>query len=103
MESRFNRVMAVPNECTMKARVISAERSRHISNKWQLEIEILDSTSVFGPNFAKKGQVARAFTFCDPGIFAGKDACVTTRAEFIGDENGGQFQLIAMQRQECSP
>ncbi len=102
MDSRFNRVMAVPNECTMKARILSVERSSQISNKWHMQIEITESTSVFGPNFAKRGQVARAFTFCDPAIFSGEDACVSCRAEFLGDEHGGQFQLIAMQRLHCS-
>jgi hypothetical protein len=92
MRPEFRGVPAAPNQCQIKARVLQVEQSTEFADKWYLDLEILESTSVSGPNFARVGQRARGFTFdLAPEVSPG--SVITALAEFLGDERGGQFQL----------
>lgn len=93
MTSPFRGVMAAPNQCEIKAKVLRMEQSSKFPDKWQLELEILESRDVSGPNFARVGTQVRGFAFfASPPPFVPQDI-ITARAEFLGDEHGGQFQL----------
>ena len=88
-------MLAAPNQCHIKARVHSVERSAHFPDKVELEIEILESREVSGPNFARVGERARAFTF-DPPAAVAEGAVIECAAEFLGDPRGGRFQLTGI-------
>ncbi len=56
-EPRMNKlppegVMAAPNRCSIKAKVLEFKRSPQYKDKWHLSLEILESTAIEGPNFA---------------------------------------------------
>ncbi len=85
-------MLAAPNRCRIKARVNSLQRPAHFPDKVELEIEILETREVSGPNFARAGQTAQAFTF-DPPATVTEGAIIECTAEFLGDPRGGRFQL----------
>lgn len=89
-------VMAAPNRCEIKARVLQVRQSARFPDKWHFELEFLESRQVSGPNFARVGEQAQGFSF---GSFAGLSpgAIITAEAEFLGDERGGQFQLYEVE------
>jgi hypothetical protein len=85
-------VPAAPNRSEIKARVLRVEQSSTFPDKWYVDLEILESKSLSGPNFARVGEKAKGFTFgstfdVSPG------SVITAEAEFVGDARGGQFQL----------
>ena len=92
MMPEFRGVMAAPNQCQIKARVLNVEQSAEFADKWYLQLEILESKDVSGPNFARVGQRTKGFTF-DLRSEVAPGSIITARAEFLGDERGGQFQL----------
>lgn len=92
MAPEFRGVMAAPNRSEVKAKVLQVERSSKFPDKWYLDLEILESKGLSGPNFARVGERVKGFTFgatCDvsPG------SIIAVQAEFLGDARGGQFQL----------
>lgn len=85
-------IMAAPNQCEIKARVIRLKRSPHYSDKWLLDIEILESKQLVGPNFARIGQTFNGFTLdsvseISPGFI------IQAKAEYLGGARKSQFQL----------
>lgn len=87
--------MAAPNQCEILARVLHIEPSPTFPDKSYLELEILESKNVAGPNFARAGDRVTAFTFqIDAGISEGK--VISALAEYLGDVRGGQFQLTRL-------
>ncbi|MDQ1276495.1 MAG: hypothetical protein QG610_2073 [Euryarchaeota archaeon] len=92
MVPEFSGVMAAPNQSEIKAKVLGKKQSPDFEDKFLLELEILDSKSLSGPNFAHIGENVKGFTFeSKPELLAGK--IITARAEFFGDERGGKFRL----------
>ena len=92
MVPEFRGVMAAPNQSEIKAKVLAIKQSPDFEDKFLLELEILDSKSISGPNFAHIGEKVKGFGFeLKPDLLAGK--IITARAEFVGDERGGKFRL----------
>jgi hypothetical protein len=99
MVPKFNSIMAAPNQSEIKARVLAIEQSPDFKDKLLLELEILDSKSLSGPNFAHIGEKVKGFTFeLKPKLQEGR--IITARAEFLGDERGGKFQLTQIKLSE---
>lgn len=89
-------VTAAPNQSEIRAKVLQVEQSPAFSDKWYLDLEILASKSISGPDFAREGQQARGFTFESVSeISAG--SIITAQAEYLGDARGGQFQLTEIE------
>ena len=95
-------VMAAPNRCNITAKIIQIQPSAKHPDKWELEIEILTSESLEGPNFATVGQKSRAFTF-ETSVALKVGNVVTAQAEFIGSRGQGVFQLTQLALSETSP
>jgi hypothetical protein len=62
-------VMAAPNRARIQARVLRAEQSTQDPEKWQLELEILASQTVSGPNFARVGENVQGLRLGQPGRY----------------------------------
>ncbi len=92
MAAEFRGVMAAPNRCEIKARVLRLEQSDQFPDKWYLELEFVESKDLSGPNFARVGQRAKGFTLELPSNIS-QGSIIAAQAEFLGDERGGQFQL----------
>jgi hypothetical protein len=92
MQQRVQGVMAAPNRAKIKARVLRVEQSPQYSDKWHLELEILASQNVSGPNFARIGEKVQGFAF-GPAWEAPPPAIIEAEVEYIGGPQGGQFQL----------
>jgi hypothetical protein len=85
-------VMAAPNRSEIKAKVLQKEQSQAFRDKWYLELQILESKDLHGPNFARAGERVKGFTFGDREDIP-QGSIITAQAEFLGDARGGQFQL----------
>jgi hypothetical protein len=85
-------VTAAPNRCRLTARVADLRRSEVFPDKSELEIYILESEAITGPNFARPGERKEAFTLVPVGDLAPGNT-IRAEAEFLGDERGGKFQL----------
>jgi hypothetical protein len=85
-------VPAAPNRSEITAVVVQLEQSPAFADKWLLQLEIRSSRSLEGPNFARVGAVADAFTV-EPvaGLIPGTQ--LKAQAEYLGDARGGTFQL----------
>jgi len=95
-------VMAAPNRCHITAKVIQIRPSANYPDKRELEIEILASEPLEGPNFAMVGQKSAAFTFeYSDALMVGN--VVTAQAEFIGGRGQGVFQLTQLALSKASP
>jgi hypothetical protein len=95
-------VMAAPNRCHITAKIIQIRPSAEYPDKKELEIEILATEPLEGPNFAKAGQKSHAFTFEDSdALMVGN--VVTAKAEFIGGRGQGVFQLTQLVTSKASP
>ena len=92
MNPNVQGVMAAPNRSRIKAKVLSVEQSAKYPDKWHLEFEVLESSDVSGPNFARVGQKAEGFSF-SPAWDAPPQTIIEADAEYIGGAQGGQFQL----------
>lgn len=88
-------VIAAPNRCSIRAKVLDLRQSSKYSDKWHFSLIILASSPIEGPNFARIGNQVAAFTFeAFPKIFQG-DA-IEAEAEYIGGAKVGQFQLFSI-------
>jgi hypothetical protein len=95
-------VMAAPNRCHITAKIMQIRPSAKYPDKRELEIEILASEPLEGPNFAKVGQKCHAFTFEASDALKVGDV-VTAQAEFIGGRGQGVFQLTRLALSKASP
>ena len=85
-------VPAAPNRSGITARVLGVEQSSTFPDKWYADLEILESKSLEGPNFARVGEQARGFTFgSDADVAPG--SVISAEAEYLGDAGGGEFRL----------
>lgn len=85
-------MMAAPNRSRITARVLAVKQSPDWPDKWLLDIEILASEGVEGPNFATPGRRGPAFVIgekCDVPVMS----TIQAFGEYIGDGHGGQWQL----------
>jgi hypothetical protein len=89
--------MAAPNKVWFKARVIGLEKDSQFSD---IDVEILNSESIEGPNFAREGERAKAFVFdVTPGFLPQKAETgntIVVEAEYVGDGMHGTFRIIRM-------
>jgi hypothetical protein len=85
-------MLAAPNQARIKARVLDVEQSTSFPDKWHCRLEVLESNSVSGPNFARVGEQVEGFTF-GPTWDVPPQAVVEADVEYIGDARGGQFKL----------
>ena len=85
-------VPVAPNRCEIKAKVLSKQQHASFPDKWLYEIEILESTDKQGPNFARSGQVAQAFSF-EASEQISTECLIVAEAEYTGGPTRGQFQL----------
>jgi len=85
-------VPAAPNQTEIRAIVRNVQQSPDFADRWHLEIEILEATPIHGPQFARVGETAKAFTFGSVSPVQTGDEIIAL-AEYIGDARGGQFQL----------
>ncbi len=94
-------VMAAPNKVKLKAKVISLKQDPHFSDKWHIDVEILSSESIEGPNFARQGERAKAFAFdVTPGFLpqnAEPGNTIVIEAEYVGDAARGSFRIGRME------
>jgi len=82
--------MAAPNQSEIKAKVLAIMQSPDFEDKFLLELEILDSKSLSGPNFAHIGEKVKGFAFeLKPELLDGK--IIAARAEFFGVRACGKF------------
>lgn len=86
-------VPAAPNRSHVKAKVVSKKQSDRFPDKWLLEIEIVDSRSIEGPNFARAGQHTEAFSFDAKIVGVSVGSVISAEAEYLGGPTQGQFQL----------
>lgn len=92
MTSESQGVMAAPNQSEIKAKVLQIDQSSQFPDKWYLELEILATKTVSGPNFAQVEHRVKAFTISlNPNLYPGN--IITAQAEFVGDARGGVFRL----------
>jgi len=85
-------VIAAPNRSRIKAKVLHVEQSSTYPDKWLLELEVIKSQDVSGPNSARVGKYVEGFSF-GPAWDAPPQAIIEAEAEYIGGTQGGQFQL----------
>ncbi|QTF90928.1 hypothetical protein [Halomonas sp. BM-2019] len=87
-------VMAPPNRCDIKGRLVSVKPSDHFPNKQELTFELLDSHSREGPDLAhgRIGTTVEGFTF-DTTADLHRDLLFLAEAEYIGGPRQGLFQL----------
>lgn len=88
--------MAAPNKARITARILRAEQSAQYPDKWILELEILVSEGLSGPNFAKAGEKVDGFTFC-PSWDLPLPATVEAEVEYLGGARKGLFHLTDVQ------
>lgn len=92
MTSQLQGMMAAPNQSEIKAKVLNIQQSHQFSDKWYLELEILESKNITGGTFAQIGDKVKAFTIASSPHFAANNI-ITAQAEFVGDTDGGFFKL----------
>ncbi len=88
-------VPAAPNRCSIRAEVVNIRPDIHFPDKWILDIMVLESRHISGPNFAHPGDRSEAFAFGEMPVASAGDV-ITAEAEFVGDERGGKFRLSRM-------
>lgn len=99
MPSNIPGVMAAPNNARIKAVISRVEQSAQYPDKWLLEIEIVESQSISGPNFARPGKKAEGFTFRDAWDLP-MPVTVEADAEYIGGPQKGVFQLTNLRQSQ---
>jgi hypothetical protein len=88
-------VPAAPNQSAITAEVLSVHPSPTFSDKWELDLKLIESRTVSGPNFGRPGERVRAFAFgTTPHLVPGMT--INADAEFVGDEHGGTFRLTRL-------
>lgn len=88
-------VPAAPNRSDITARVLSLTQSPTFADKWQLELEVINSETRFGGDFAQAGKTISAFTFEEVTDLK-EGSVLKAQAEFVGDARGGQFQITRL-------
>ena len=95
--SNLHRTLAAPNRCELKAKLLVRKQDSRFSDKWNMELEILDIKNISGPNFAHVGDMVKGFAFDSTPNFVAQrldsGSIIMAEAEFLGDERGGIFQL----------
>lgn len=92
MQPEISAMLAAPNSSRIKARILSVNQSAQFPDKWEIELEILDSQSLSGPNFAHVGKQVKGFTIRDAWDLA-TPVVIEADAEYIGGAQKGVFQL----------
>ena len=94
MTSKHIGVMAAPNRCEVKLRVVSVTRSDRFPDKRELAFELLEVRPESEPDFASKklGQRVDGFTF-DNAVELSAGDLILAVAEYLGGPRQGLFQL----------
>ena len=85
-------VSAAPNQSLLKLRLLERTQSTDDARKWIVKFEIINSTAVFGPQFAKQGKTADGFSFDSFQEFNAGELIIA-HAEYLGDAHCGIYQL----------
>lgn len=90
-------VMAAPNRCEMKLRVVSVTCPARFPDKQELVFELLAAQSVEGPDFVTQriGQSVKGFTF-DTSVTLADGVLIIAEAEYLGGPRQGSFQLFKL-------
>ena len=96
-----NGVMAAPNQCELRARVVSIKISTQFPDKQELDFQLLDARPLEGPDFASRriGQTVKGFTF-EHSMELSEGTVVRAKAAYLGDARAGQFQLTDLKPDE---
>jgi hypothetical protein len=97
MAQKRGGIMAAPNQCELRARIVSVKASGQFPDKQELQFLLLDAWPIEGPDFASQrvGQIGKGFTF-DHSVELSEGTVVRAKAEYIGDARAGQFQLTEL-------
>jgi hypothetical protein len=90
--AEFGGVPVAPNRCEITARILSKQQDGNFPDKWLYDIEIIETRDKEGPNFARAGQAAKAFSFEAPDQVS-IGSSIAAEAEYIGGSRSGQFLL----------
>lgn len=101
MATEPNGVMAAPNRCEVKARIVAVTQSKQFPKKRELELELLESQPKEGPDFASQriGQKVEGFTF-DTAVELSKGDLIFAVAAYLGGARRGLFQLSELRTVE---
>ncbi len=101
MTTEHKGVMAAPNRCEIKLRIVSVTHPDQFPDKQELVFELLAAQPIEGPDFATQriGQSVKGFTFDTPVTLA-EGVLVTAEAEYLGGARQGSFQLSKLKTTE---
>lgn len=87
-------VLAAPNRCELKLRIVSVNCPDRFPDKQELVFEVLAAQPIEGPDFATQrvGQSVTGFTF-DTSVTLVYGVLVSAEAEYLGGARQGSFQL----------
>ncbi|SEN33303.1 hypothetical protein [Nitrosomonas marina] len=92
-------VTAAPNESLLKLRLITCSQSQDDARKWLLSFEIIETSVVFGPQFAEPGKTVEGFSFENFQNFRPGDT-LSARAEYLGGAHHGYYQLTRPEKKD---
>jgi hypothetical protein len=76
---------------------VGLEQDEQFSDKWNLDLDIMESTSITGPNFASPGERIKGFAFESTPNFSPQllepGNVIVAQAEYVGDESGGAYRI----------
>lgn len=98
-QPEFGGVPAAPNRCEIKAKILSKQQDGQFPDKYLYEIEITATKDKEGPNFARVGQVANAFSF-EASDQVSVGSSISAEAEYVGGPNQGPFLLTQIKTAE---
>ncbi len=97
MTPDFRGVKVAPNKCEIKAKILNIGQDSKYSDKWNLELKVLKTENLNGPNFANVGDEVKGFAFESTSNFFPRSlstgSLITIQAEFVGDEQGVKFRI----------
>ena len=101
MASEHNGVMAAPNRCEIKLRIVSVAQSNRFPDKRDLVFELLEAHPEAGPDFASQrvGQRLDGFTF-DNAVELSTGDLILAVAVYLGGARQGLFQLSELRSAE---
>ncbi|GAB4365161.1 MAG: hypothetical protein Kow00121_01500 [Elainellaceae cyanobacterium] len=100
VDLKVQNMLVAPNQNRILGKVLRIERSPQFTDRWNLKIEILSIQPIHGGIFAEAGQIVDAFTITEQLLFK-KDNVISADAEYVGNPNGGWFQLTRITVEEA--
>ena len=85
-------MLAAPNKCQIKAKVLALEPSPRFPDKLCFDLQILEAMPIEGPIFRRAGDTCKGFTL-EPFLGLTPGRTIAAQAEYIGDAIQGQLRL----------